>query len=105
MIFRNSWLAVLLSAFFLFSVVGCAGTPNDESTGEYLDSAAITAKVKAELALADETSALQIEVETFKDVVILSGFVDSEEEKSAAQAIAEDVKGVVKVENSLVVKS
>lgn len=103
MINRISKLAILFT--FVVSVMGCATSPNSESTGEYLDSAAITAKVKAELALSDETSALNIEVETFKDVVILSGFVDSEEIKAAAQKIAEDVEGVVEVKNALVIKS
>ncbi len=98
-----SKLAILLA--FVVAVSGCATSPNSESTGEYIDSAAITAKVKAELALADETSALNIEVETYKDVVILSGFVDSEEVKAAAQQIAEGVDGVIEVKNALVIKS
>ena len=99
---------VKLIAVTLFSVIvgaGCSATPTSQSTGEYLDSAAISAKVKAELALADETSALEIEVETFRDTVQLSGFVDSQEEKDAAERIARDVKGVSKVDNSLLVKS
>lgn len=100
---RLSRLAIVVA--FVFFAIGCATSPNSESTGEYLDSAVITTKVKAELALADETSALNIEVETFKDVVILSGFVDSEEVKIAAQEIAEDVEGVAEVKNSLVVKT
>lgn len=93
-----------MSAFALLLSVGCASSPNSESTGEYLDSAAITAKVKAELALSDETSALQIEVKTFRDLVQLSGFVDSEEEKAAAERIAKEIEGVARVDNALIVK-
>lgn len=96
---------VALSILMVIGIVGCASSPNSESTGEFLDSAAITAKVKAELALADETSALQIDVDTYKDMVILSGFVDSQEEKDAAEAIAKGVDGVMQVKNALVVKS
>ena len=94
-----------VSVVTLMLGAGCASTPNSESTGEYLDSAAITAKVKAELALSGDTSALEIEVETFRDTVQLSGFVDSEEEKAAAEKIAKDVVGVKKVDNALLVKS
>lgn len=94
---------VIVTAF-VSMIAGCASTPNSESTGEYLDNTAITVKVKGELALSDETSALQIEVETFKDTVLLSGFVDSEAEKMAAQKIAESVEGVANVKNTLVVK-
>lgn len=98
--------AKALIAFFLAATLtACAGTSKDLSTGEYIDSAAITAKVKTELALADETSAIQIDVETYKDLVILSGFVDSDEEKMAAERIAADVNGVAQVKNALVVKS
>ena len=93
-----AFLGVILAA-------GCSATPTSQSTGEYLDSAAISAKVKSELALADETNALEIEVETFRDVVQLSGFVDSQEEKDAAEKIARDVKGVKHVDNALLVKS
>lgn len=95
----------IIAASMAFVVAGCASTPSDESAGEYIDSAAITAKVKSELALSDDTSALQIEVETFKDVVQLSGFVDSADEKAAAGRIAADVSGVADVRNDLVVKA
>jgi len=101
---KKNILSVITMAFLALMLVSCAGSPKGESTGEYLDSAAITAKVKAELAIDDRTSALQIEVETFKDAVILSGFVDSEIEKMAAQEIAEGTEGVESVKNSLVVK-
>lgn len=102
-------LITVLRKFAMLSVLaiavsGCASTPNDESTGEYLDGAAITAKVKSELALSSDTSALQIEVETFKNKVQLAGFVDSQAEKDAAERIASEVEGVESVDNVLVVK-
>lgn len=97
----RSWVSLICIAVLL---VSCAGTPKSQSTGELLDSAAITAKVKAELALSDSTSALQIDVETYKNEVILSGFVESENERLAAGQIASAVSGVKSVKNSLVVK-
>ena len=82
----------------------CAGTGSDKSTGEYIDDAAITAKVKTALIGSPETKALNIEVETYKGVVQLSGFVDSDSEKEEAERLAEDVNGVARVENRLSVK-
>lgn len=95
---------LVVAAAMVTLLAGCAGTASKESTGEYLDNTAITAKIKADLAMADETSAMDIEVDTFKNTVMLSGFVDSEAEKMAAQKIAEEVEGVVTVKNALVVK-
>lgn len=83
---------------------GCASTDTRESTGQYIDSSVITAGVKTALASDDATTLLEIEVETFKDVVQLSGFVDSEEEKTRAGEVAAEVGGVGEVENNLIVK-
>lgn len=84
--------------------VGCASTPKRESSGQYVDDSVITTKVKA--AILDESSlkVLQINVETFKGVVQLSGFVDSAQSKSKAGEVAAGVKGVKSVKNDLAVK-
>ncbi|MEJ2344974.1 MAG: BON domain-containing protein [Gammaproteobacteria bacterium] len=86
------------------TVAGCAGSPTRESTGQYIDSAAITAKVKAKLLQDSLTAAYQIDVTTYKDTVELSGFVNTEQEKQRAVAIARGVPGVKLVENDLIVK-
>lgn len=83
---------------------GCASTATQESTGEMVDSSVVTANVKAALAGDDMGTLLNIEVETFRDVVQLSGFVDTEEEKARATEVAEEVDGVSRVENNLIVK-
>lgn len=85
-------------------VVGCAGNSKEVSLGEYVDDSVITSKVKAELAASDKTSALAIEVDTFKAVVQLSGFVNTVAEKQAASRISKDVPGVRVVENDIIVK-
>jgi hyperosmotically inducible protein len=90
--------------FMLVLMVGCSGSHTKESTGEYVDDAAITTKIKSELAASEQTSALAIEVETFKGEVQLSGFVNTATEKSAAARIARGVKGVTDVHNNLIVK-
>jgi osmotically-inducible protein OsmY len=84
---------------------GCASTPTRESTGEYVDDSAITSKVKAQLGADKVASLFQIGVETYKGVVQLSGFVNSREAAEHAVAIAQGVKGVREVKDSLVVKS
>jgi osmotically-inducible protein OsmY len=88
----------------IVALAGCAGTRTKESTGEYVDDSAITAKVKADLVADPVTKARQIGVETFKGVVQLSGFVDNGQEKEKATEIARKVKGVRGVRNDIVVK-
>ena len=83
---------------------GCASTASKESTGQMVDSSVITTNVKAALAGDDLGTLLNVEVETFRDIVQLSGFVNTEEEKTMAGSIAEGVDGVMKVENNLIVK-
>ena len=86
------------------TVAACSSTPTQESTGEYIDSATITTKIKAQLIKDPATKAGQISVETFKDIVQLSGFVDSAAAKERAEEIARDTTGVRAVRNDLVVK-
>ena len=95
--------AATISAMVVFTA-GCASTATQESTGQMVDSSVITTNVKAALAGDDLETLLDVEVETFRDVVQLSGFVDSEEEKARAGTIAEGVDGVSRVENNLIVK-
>jgi osmotically-inducible protein OsmY len=83
---------------------GCASTSTRESTGEYVDDSAVTAKVKAQLGADKLTSLFQISVETYKGVVQLSGFVNSQAVADRAVAVAQGVGGVREVKNSLVVK-
>lgn len=85
-------------------LAGCAGTQKRESTGEYFDDSAITSKVKTEIFKDLTLKVLQINVESFKGVVQLSGFVDSAQASAKAVEIARSVKGVNAVKNSLVVK-
>src|SRR5258706_9163774 len=91
----------LLSATF----TGCASTTTRESTGEYVDNSAITTKVKAALAKDPVVSAMRVYVDTFKGVVQLSGFVNSETERNKADEIARSVPGVKDVKNNLIVKA
>ena len=83
---------------------GCAATPTRQSTGEYVDDAGITTKVKAAFVKDDLVKALDVKVETFKGVVQLSGFVNTAAEKAQAGMLAGNVAGVTSVKNDIVVK-
>jgi hyperosmotically inducible protein len=96
----------LVSAAFLtmlfVSVMGCAGTSHKESTGEYIDDSYISTKVKT--SILKELKSAEINVETFKGVVQLSGFVSSQSDIDRAVAIARSVKGVESVKNDMRLK-
>jgi hyperosmotically inducible periplasmic protein len=85
-------------------VTGCAGTANRESTGEYIDNTAITAKVKAALADDEIVKGREITVESFRGTVQLSGFVSTSEEKARAGRVAASIEGVEDVKNNITVK-
>jgi hypothetical protein len=85
-------------------VGGCVGSETQKSTGQYIDDATITTKVKAALIEDSVVSGLEINVETYKGTVQLNGFVDSQDQKECAEEIAQDVKGVEDVINNLTVK-
>jgi hypothetical protein len=73
--------------------------------GTYASDGWITAKVKTALLRARAVRSMSINVETFKGVVQLSGFVNSEEQKRQAAAAAASIAGVIEVKNALIVKS
>ena len=83
------------------SVVGCASTSQKEGTGEYIDDSVITTKVKAAIFNEPTLKSAEINVETFKGVVQLSGFVNSQADISKAVELARSVKGVTSVKNDM----
>ncbi len=83
---------------------GCAGTPTKDSTGQYVDDTTITAKVKSALLGDGAVKSFEIKVETFKGVVQLSGFVDTEDQRAAATRDAMAVGGVKDVKDDLTLK-
>lgn len=94
------FFAVLLAASMVFAV-GCASTSSQESTGEYLDDTSITARVKAAIFNEPSLKVAQINVETYKSVVQLSGFVNASADIYTAGSVARSVKGVASVKNDL----
>ncbi|CCK79142.1 BON domain-containing protein [Desulfobacula toluolica] len=94
-----------IGLFLFVFVAGCAGTYQKESTGEYIDDSVLTTKVKTKIFNDPELKVLQINVETFKGVVQLSGFVNSAKASARAVEVARSVRGVQSVKNSLVIKN
>jgi hyperosmotically inducible protein len=88
----------------LTTLVACASTRTHESSGEYVDDSVITTKVKTLLANDAFFKSFQISVETYKGVVQLSGFVNSQQAVDQAGQIARSVQGVNSVKNNLIVK-
>jgi osmotically-inducible protein OsmY len=97
-------LSFLICIGLLAVFVGCASTPTREGTGEYVDDSAITTKVKAAIFNDPSLKVFQINVETFKGDVQLSGFVDSAQSVKKAGEVARGVNGVKSVKNNLIVK-
>ena len=95
--------AFFLAALLLLTL-GCASTETRESTGEYVDDSAITARVKTAFFNEPGLKVLQINVETTRRVVSLSGFVKTSAELGKAADLASAVQGVRSVSNNLHVK-
>ena len=101
---RRGVIGYLVLVMFIAALVACASTAKQSSTGEYVDDSVITTKVKTMLAADDFLKSFQIGVETYKGVVQLSGFVNSQAAVDKAVEIARTVKGVASVKNDLIVK-
>jgi osmotically-inducible protein OsmY len=95
--------AVFIAASALF-VAGCGGSPTQSSTGEYIDDSTITTKVKTAIFNEPTLKVLQINVETYKSVVQLSGFANSNADIGTASKVAESVQGVKSVKNDMRLK-
>jgi len=95
---------LMLGGLLIGSVTACSSSRTSESTGEYIDDSVINNKVRAEIVGDKDLSLFQIDVASFKGVVQLSGFVNSQAAKNRAGAIAAGVSGVKQVHNNLIVK-
>ncbi|MFL6707242.1 MAG: BON domain-containing protein [Massilia sp.] len=96
----------LIAALMMTSVVGCASTSTEkhETAGQYIDDAAVTTGVKAAIVKEPSLKVAEINVETYKGVVQLSGFVSSAENIATATSVARSVNGVKSVKNDLRLK-
>ena len=97
-------ISVFLAAAILVTAAGCASTSTRESTGQYLDDSAITTKVKAAIFNEPALKSAEINVETFKGRVQLSGFVSSRASMDKAVTVAQGVGGVTSVKDDMRLK-
>jgi hyperosmotically inducible protein len=100
----GKYLSALFLAVTLASVVGCASTSQQEGTGEYVDDSVITTKVKAAIFNEPTLKVAEINVETFKGAVQLSGFVSSPAAATKAVELARRVAGVKSVKDDMRIK-
>ena len=98
---NRSWVATTV---LLIGLSGCTATSTRQSTGEYIDDAAITTKVKSDLIANKDVSGLRIHVKTVNGVVYLTGSTETRQEANKAAEIAKDVAGVKAVENNIQIK-
>ena len=104
MVSRRFWGALSFVAALSIALCGCAGAPEQESRGERVADSALTANVKAALTADPRVRALFVDVSVSNGVVRLSGFADSRLEADAAVSIANDVRGVKRVQDDIVVR-
>ena len=97
-------LGILLLGIVLASAWGCGSTATREWTGEYVDDSVITTKVKAAIFNDAALKVNEINVETFKGVVQLSGFVRSQADIDKAIQVARGIAGVKSVKNDMRLK-
>ena len=95
---------MLAIAASLVTMAGCTTSPRQESAGQYIDDTAITGKVKAAIFNEPTLKSAEINVETFKGAVQLSGFVNSQADIQRAAAVAGGVSGVKSVKNDMRLK-
>lgn len=98
------WLLAVAVAVAAITASGCASTRTSEGTGEYVDDTVITAKVKSAFLAAKGLKVAEINVETFKGVVQLSGFIESRSDADRAIGLARAVSGVTSVKDDMRIK-
>ncbi len=100
----GKYLSALFMAVMLVTIVGCASTSKQDGTGEYVDDSIITAKVKAAILNEPTLKSVEINVETFKGAVQLSGFVSSQAAINKAVDVTRHISGVKSVKNDMRIK-
>ncbi len=101
---KIGYLTILMAFMAMLSLVACSPTRTQEGTGGYIDDSVITTKVKAAILKEPGLKILEINVETYKGVVQLSGFISDQTDAAKATKIARDIQGVVSVKNDMRVK-
>ena len=96
--FKGSWL---LTGVLILGLAGCASSGTGQKTGAYVDDSWITTKVKSEMIANSDVKAHNINVDTTKGVVTLTGTAETWQESNKAAELARGIKGVTGVENDI----
>lgn len=96
--------AAFISAIALTSVLGCSSTAAKEGSKEASADDIITSKVKKAIDGEPTLKSAQINVETSKGVVLLTGTVSSAAAENTATELARYVKGVTLVRDGIQIK-
>jgi hyperosmotically inducible protein len=98
-------LIACLSVILAMGLTACAPTKTSRGTGEVIDDASLTTRVKTEIAKTEGLGeAAAINVDTYRGEVSLAGFVDNQEQATKAAEVARKVPGVTSVKNNLQIK-
>lgn len=97
-------ITTFFAVLILATMVGCASSPKKEGVGEYIDDSVITTKTKAAIFNEPTLKSAEINVETFKGVVQLSGFVNSQADINKAVSLTRAIGGVTSVKNDMRLK-
>ncbi len=100
----NNRFSLFLLTILMISCLGCASTAKQSGTGEYFDDTVLTTKVKAAIFNEPALKSAEINIETFKGVVQLSGFVSSQANINKAIEVARSVSGVKSVKDDMRIK-
>lgn len=97
-------ISIIVATIAMSALVGCASSAKTEGTGEYIDDAVITTKTKAAIFNEPSLKSAEINVESFKGKVQLSGFVSSQADINRAVEVTRGVSGVSSVKNDMRLK-
>lgn len=96
--------AVILALALNVPLIGCAASGTSESTGQYVDDATVSTKVRTKILADPDVKISEIKVTTYRGTVQLSGFVDNPQMVTKAAQDAQSVAGVKAVKNDLIVR-
>ncbi|HUC86145.1 MAG TPA: BON domain-containing protein [Candidatus Acidoferrales bacterium] len=97
-------LCLGLCAAGITTFTGCAGDQYNRSTGQYIDDKSLAMRVHSALNDNPDYKFSDVNVDCFRGTVQLSGFVNTQDQKSKAVEIVKNVQGVKDVENKMAVK-
>lgn len=104
---KSTKILVLGLSVAVVGLSGCAAWKEDRdgrTAGRALDDSRVTERVEKALAEDPVYKHGNINVQTFRGVVLLNGFVEADVQRQRAEMIAREVPGVLELRNNLAVR-